>query len=131
MIRFLIDECLSPELATEAHERGFEATHIGYLGQLGAPDYHVRSLIVAGDFTFVTNNARDFLKIYRQVDVHAGLLLLLPKVTKPEQRRLFACALEAIIAAGSDLVGELVEVDKDGTVTISRYPDPMGNDWEP
>jgi hypothetical protein len=35
---------------------------------------------------------------------------------------------DAIIAAGSDITGELVEVDRDGTVRFRRYPDPLGND---
>jgi hypothetical protein len=32
--RFLIDECCSPSLASVAHTRGYEATHVGYLDRL-------------------------------------------------------------------------------------------------
>jgi hypothetical protein len=124
----LIDECLSPELATEARLRGFEAMPVIHLGLAGTSDRMLSAQIIGGDFTFVTNNGRDFLRLYRGVDVPAGLLVILPSARKPDQLRLFAAALDAIIAAGSDITGELVEVDRDGTVRFRRYPDPMGND---
>jgi len=99
-----------------------------HLGLAGTSDRMLAAQIIGGDFTFVTNNARDFLRLYRGVDVHAGLLVILPSARKPDQLRLFAAALDAIIAAGSDITGELIEVDRDGTVRFRRYPDPMGND---
>lgn len=112
MIRFLIDECLSPELATEARLRGFEAVPVVHPGLAGTSDRMLSTQIIGGDFTFVTNNAR----------------VILPSARKPDQLRLFAAGLDAIIAAGSDITGELVEVDRDGTVRFRRYPDPLGND---
>lgn len=128
MIRFLIDECLSPSLAAAAHVRGFEAHHVNWLALNTRSDRAIMPQIVGGDFTFVTNNAKDFLRLYRGVDVHAGLLIIMPSVGTADQRRLFAAALDAIIAAGADLTGELLEVDRDGTVRFRRYPDPLGND---
>lgn len=108
--------------------RGFEAMPVVHLGLAGASDRLLTTQIIGGDFTFVTNNARDFLRLYRGVEVHAGLLVILPSVRKDDQRRLFGAALDAIIAAGADLTGELVEVARDGTVRFVRYPDPLGND---
>lgn len=99
-----------------------------HLGMAGTSDRMLSTQIIGGDFTFVTNNARDFLRLYRGVDVHAGLLVILPSARKPDQLRLFGAALDAIIAAGADITGELVEVDRDGTVRFRRYPDPYGND---
>jgi hypothetical protein len=115
-------------LAAEAHQRGFEAHHVNWLALNTKSDRAILPQIVGGDFTFVTNNGRDFLRLYRGVDVHAGLLVILPSVGNAEQRRLFGAALDAIIAAGADITGELVEVDRDGTVRFRRYPDPLGND---
>ncbi len=128
MIRFLIDECLSPTLAAEAHQRGFEAHHVNWLALGTKSDRALLPQIIGGDFTFVTNNARDFLTLYRTIDLHAGLLIILPSVGTAAQRRLFGAALDAIVAAGSDITGELVEVALDGTVRFRRYPDPHGND---
>ncbi|MER8605883.1 DUF5615 family PIN-like protein [Mesorhizobium sp. M1233] len=41
-MKFLIDECLSPELAKLARERGFpESSHVRWLGLVGAKDHMV------------------------------------------------------------------------------------------
>jgi predicted nuclease of predicted toxin-antitoxin system len=128
LIRFLIDECLTPKLLIDAYAAGFEAHHAKNLGLSSQSDRALMVQIIGGDFTFVTNNARDFLSLYRTVDLHDGLLIILPSTEAMEQRRLFRAALDAIIAAGSDITGELVEVDRDGTVRFRRYPDPLGND---
>jgi predicted nuclease of predicted toxin-antitoxin system len=128
LIRFLIDECLTPELLAEAYARGFEAHHVNTLGLRKASDRALMVQIVGGGFTFVTNNRRDFLRLYHIIDVHAGLLVIVPSVAIDRQAELFNAALDAIIAAGSDLTGELVEVASDGTVTITRYPAPGGNE---
>jgi len=115
-------------LAAEAHQRGIEAHHVNCLALNTKSDRAILPQIIGGDFMFVTNNGRDFLRLYRGVDVHAGLLVILPSVGTAEQRRLFGAALDAIMAAGNDIAGELVEVDLDGTVRFRRYPDPLGND---
>jgi predicted nuclease of predicted toxin-antitoxin system len=128
LIRFLIDECLTPDLCAEAYARGFEAHHVNMLGLRRATDRALMVQIVGGDFTFVTNNRRDFLRLYHVIDIHAGLLVIVPSVAIARQAELFNAALDAIIAAGGDLTGELVEVAADGTVTITRYPPPGGND---
>lgn len=122
LIRLLIDECLSPELAVEARVRGFEAAPVIHMGLSGAADHNLRSVIAAGDFTFVTNNRRDFLSLYKLLDIHAGLIIILPNVRKAGQLQLFALALDAIAAAGGDVVNQLVEVDTDGRVSFSRWP---------
>lgn len=36
--------------------------------------------IVAEDFTFVTNNTRDFRKLYAKEEFHAGLVIIVPQV---------------------------------------------------
>lgn len=128
LIRFLVDECLTADLLAEAYARGFEAHHVNMLGLRTASDRALMVQIVGGDFTFVTNNRRDFLRLYRLVDVHAGLLIIVPSVDLERQIVLFNAALDAIIAAGDDIAGELVEVDAEGNVTITHYPPLGGNE---
>jgi hypothetical protein len=78
--------------------------------------------IIGGDFTFVTNNRRDFLRLYQPLELHAGLLIILPAAKRDGQIAMFLAALDAIEHRGPDLVNQLVEVDLDGRVTFSRHP---------
>ena len=47
-----------------ANGAGFEAHHVVELGLAGRRDHELRQIIVREEFAFVTNNARDFLRIY-------------------------------------------------------------------
>ena len=49
-----------------------------------------------GDFTFVTNNAKDFRRLYAREEVHAGLMILIPNAPPTEQRILFDAALDEL-----------------------------------
>lgn len=82
--------------------------------------------IVAADFTFVTNNARDFRKLYAAQPLHAGLVIIVPQVPPAMQRALFDSVLGAIDA--EDLpINEAIEVELVGeTVIITRYGLPGG-----
>ena len=122
MLRFLIDENVSRKIRTVAVERGYEAFHVGELGLLGRPDWALMPVITGGDFTFVTNDRQDFLRLYDRLDIHAGLLVIIPSVPMAEQARLFNLVLDAIEASGADPVNQLVEVHADGRVEISAWP---------
>lgn len=122
MIRLLIDECLSPRLISVAYAHGIEATHINHLGLASAKDHVLMPVIVGGDYTFVTNNRADFVRLYRHVDVHAGLLIVVPAVSKNGQERLLGLALDAIAARNFDTVNQLCEVHGDGRVEFSAWP---------
>ena len=77
-MNFLIDECLHTSLVEVAVERGHEATHVTYRGLSGVQDWNLMAPIREGEFTFVTNNAKDFRHLYAQEDIHAGLVILIP-----------------------------------------------------
>jgi len=79
-------------------------------------------VIIGGDYTFVTNNRGDFIRMYRSIDVHAGLLIILPAANVARQTALFNRALDAISARGHDVMNQLVEVDDQGRVAFSVYP---------
>ena len=63
-MRFLIDECLHESLAGVAHDAGFEATHVNHLGLSGKPDWVLAARIVKDEFTLVTNNRVDFMRLF-------------------------------------------------------------------
>jgi predicted nuclease of predicted toxin-antitoxin system len=58
-VKLWIDECLSPALVGQAHDRGYEATCTRDRGQLGLPDDELIVLAVDEGFAFVTNNDAD------------------------------------------------------------------------
>jgi predicted nuclease of predicted toxin-antitoxin system len=79
-VKFLTDECLHTSLVAVAQERGHEASHLNWLGLSGETDWGLMPRIIEGDFTFVTNNAKDFKKLYAKEPVHAGLVIVVPQV---------------------------------------------------
>jgi predicted nuclease of predicted toxin-antitoxin system len=122
---FLIDECLHESLIGLAHAAGFEATHVNHLGLSGQPDWALAERIVKDEFTFVTNNRVDFLRIFRKMELHPGLVVLVPNVVPALQRALFEGAIRYL--AGRDLVNTVIEVSLEGeTVRCVEYQLPEG-----
>jgi predicted nuclease of predicted toxin-antitoxin system len=120
-VNFLIDECLHTSLVEVAVARGHEATHVNYRGLSGVQDWNLMAPIREGDFTFVTNNAKDFRRLYALGEVHAGLVILIPNVPPSEQRELFDAALDDLVVAPG-LVNEALEVGiVEGEIQITRY----------
>ncbi len=119
-MRILIDECFHQSLVDLAHAAGFEATHVNHLGLSGQPDWVLAERIVKDEFTLVTNNRGDFIQLFRKMDLHPGLIVLVPNVVPALQRALFQAALK--YSAQRDLVNTVIEVSLEGkTVTCVEY----------
>jgi len=83
-MKLLVDECLSEELTKLAQRRGHaEASHVAWIGKRGWKDWELKTVIIHGDWTFVTRNSIDFRGPrdapgskgqYAGVEVHAGLI---------------------------------------------------------
>jgi hypothetical protein len=132
-MKFLIDECLSPELTNLARDRGYgESSHVVWLKKSGWKDWSLASFIIDGDWTFVTRNAIDFRGPasrpgsrgqYSDVPIHAGLVCL----DAPEgldldlQLELFEVALDEI--GDGDLINQVLEITllDDNEIHILRY----------
>src|SRR6202050_3864467 len=102
-MKILIDECLSIDLVSTANQAGHEAQHIAHVGKAGWKDWNVARHASDGDFVLVTNNASDFRRLYATRWLHSGLIIVIPKVNRAGQRRLFHAAIEELA-----IVGELV-----------------------
>ncbi len=124
----LIDECLSPRLVAVARARGLEAMHVTWLVLEGTGDWAVAGLAAERNYVLVTNNRRDFLRLYAQREVHNGLIIIVPKVLRAEQMRLFGIALD-VAEQQETLVNLLIEVHADGTVEVRNWAkdDPAGD----
>lgn len=120
-MKFLIDECLHTTLVAVAQTRGHECFHVNWLGLSGETDWDLMPRIVEGNFTFVTNNARDFRKLYARQELHAGLIIIVSQVLPAIQRELFETVL-ADLADNDELLNEVIEIDLDEeTAEMTRY----------
>jgi len=122
--RFLIDECLSPDLVQLGIDAGFECTCIRDRGLLGAQDRRIMEFLLEEDFTLVTTNVADFLALFGTEELHAGLVCLSFSTRHSNleaQRELFQVALEAL--GGDDMVNQVLEVSEnaEGEITVSTY----------
>jgi hypothetical protein len=132
-MKFLVDECLSPELTHCAHARGYgESSHVVWLGCGGWKDWDLRPLILEGDWTFVTKNSIDFRGPaatpgskgqYADVAIHAGLVCLNgpPGMDLDMQIELFGQALDEL-ETDDDLVNRVLEITMEGdSLHVQRY----------
>lgn len=89
-----------------------------FLGLSGASDHVLAQLCIERDFTFVTRNERDFVKLFAAYPLHAGLVVIRSNLTRHEQSMRFGEAMLAL-AAAPDLVNRLLVIDADGSITVA------------
>lgn len=117
-LKLLIDECLSPSLAAIARARGIAAEAVAYIGKEGWQDHSLVSFALDNDYTMVTNNRRDFLRLYAALEVHAGLIIIIPRASRERTRRLFAIALDRLESLGDAPINKVLEVLENGDVRL-------------
>jgi predicted nuclease of predicted toxin-antitoxin system len=120
-MRILIDECLTVRLVDVAQQAGFEAYHVAHRGWNALKDPALFAQIQDESFTFVTNNRDDFITLVQQVDLHAGLIVILPNVRRDEQIALFSQAL-ALASSLPSMVNRVIEIGRDGSAQVYELP---------
>lgn len=124
-MRFLIDECLHTSLVGVAEQHGHDCNHVNWLGLSGETDWNLMPRIVDGDYTFVTNNAADFRRLYARCEIHAGLVIIVPQVVPARQRALFNALLDTL-QPEETLINEVIEISLDfDEVVFTRYDMPQ------
>ncbi|MXW20049.1 MAG: hypothetical protein F4Z95_04535 [Gammaproteobacteria bacterium] len=124
-MKFLIDECLSPTLATIARTRGFaESTHVIWIGLQSRQDWALVRRAVDDGYVLVTQDRTDFTSLMERERSHPGLVCVNVAhglMSLGVQQALFEQALRHI--ADDNLEGEVVEITlaSDGTVRADRY----------
>ena len=98
---FLIDECLSQELAGLAQEHGYFALAANRMWRLRKrDDYRVARYALDRDLILVTNDQYDFERIYERFEVHPGIVFITAGRSKLRELRyqqaMFEIALDAI-----------------------------------
>lgn len=114
-------------LSNLAHGLGYEATSIRDLSRLSDPDSAIAAFAVANDWIVVTNNRTDYVRLYAKIDLHPGLIILLPSAPQARQLELFKIVAEALDDLG-DLTNQLIDVDRDGNITVTEWPPARRND---
>lgn len=135
-MKFLIDECLTPELVQLAQAAGHsESTCVRDRGLSGTKDWKLIEHVVAGDFTLVTHNSVDFRGggpgqlggQHAKQPIHAGLVCMnsVHVLDLQRQRDLFQVALEELANLG-ELVNQALEVFEmeDGSIEVVIYDIP-------
>lgn len=122
-MKFLIDECLSPELVAIAHTRGYgESTHVTWLGMRSRKDWTIVRRAVADGYVLVTNNAADFRALLGREEVHAGLVCInVASGLMSLDVQLFTFALDRL--GGREPINELLAItlDENKVVHGERY----------
>ena len=124
-MKFLIDECLSPDLTQLAWDAGFECAHVARIGRHGAKDWQHVQHAIDGDWVLVTNDTTDFVTLVGREEMHPGLVCLNfadgHRRTRESQKRLFQHALKHL--ADLDPVNEVLEIilNAHGRVSTERY----------
>lgn len=97
-MKFLVDECVSPALASMARDWGYhESTHVNWLGLSSKPDWTIVRRAVKDGYIVVTNNTEHFGALVRREELHAGLVCLnfpAGSMNLDIQKYLFSHALE-------------------------------------
>ena len=125
-MKFLVDECLSPDLVAIARAHG-ESTHVTWLGLRSRKDWSIVRRAVTDGYVLVTNNTMDFRLLLGREKVHAGLVCINVAhglMSLNVQKRLFALALDRL--GDREPINELLEItlDEYRTVHVERYDFP-------
>jgi predicted nuclease of predicted toxin-antitoxin system len=127
-VKFLIDECLSPELVGIARKRGHgDSTHVTWLGLRSRKDWTIVRRAIDDGYVLVTNNTTDFRSLLGRQKVHAGLVCInvTPGMMSLDvQKRLFVIALDRL--GDSEPINEVLEITlmADRSVRIDRFDFP-------
>jgi predicted nuclease of predicted toxin-antitoxin system len=123
-VKLLLDENISPKVAVMLCQDGIDACGARDRGLLEATDPEVFARAFAEDRILVTANVRDFEKLARCCEVHAGVVFLeCGDLLRSEQIEIVRRAVVAIIQRG-DLVNAVLRVAIDGAMSFEVMPAP-------
>jgi len=129
-VKYLIDECLSPTLATIARSSGFpESTHVTWIGLGWRRDWALVRRAVDDGYVLVTQDRNDFTSLMEREPRHPGLVCINVAhglMDLGTQQVLFEHALSQI--AETDLSNQVTEITltADRTVRVDRYRSMQG-----
>lgn len=96
--------------------------HVNHLGLRTEADWDLIRVVAEHDWVLVTNNAIEFRGRYRQIELHPGVVFLLPAVRREAQLALFEAALDHVREC-PDLVNTALDAafDAAGRPVVAAY----------
>jgi len=96
--------------------------HVNHLGLRTEKDWNLLKIVENNDWVLVTNNAIEFRGRYRRIEIHPGVVFLVPSVRGLDQVRLFEAALDHMQLL-PDLVNRAIDVifDQIGKIIVFDY----------
>ena len=129
-LKFLIDECLSPDL-TEIikNEYGCQAIHVPWLGtpprgHKAWKDPDIVERVISDDYILVTNNRRDFVAKYYPssgMDIQPGLIIIIEKSNLEKEKHLFRIVMNHVESM-DNTINKLVEIQANGNIRVADWP---------
>ncbi len=96
--------------------------HVNHLGLRSETDWELLKVVASDDWVLVTNNTVEFRGRYGEIDLHPGVVFLVPIVRRPHQMRLFQAALD-YLKQNPDLTNQALDVSlgPDGEIIVRSY----------
>ena len=130
-IRLLLDEDVSPKVAERLQKDDHvDAIHVRDRARLGDSDRQVLAFAFREDRILVTANVRDFVRLARATDLHAGIVLLMDgDLLRDEQLATVRTALRLMeneLRRRRDMVNRLLRISFDGKHKFETLPTSNG-----
>lgn len=122
-VKLLLDECLSPAAAQRlCAEHGVDAIHVRDRGLQASLDHEIFAFAFEQDRILATANVRDFVKLAKTRELHAGLILVeRENMLRDEQ---FECLVTVVRALeGRDMANKAVWVREGNVLEFVDLPE--------
>jgi predicted nuclease of predicted toxin-antitoxin system len=124
-MHILLDENVSPALATPLNRNGIPTQAVAYVGLSGADDPAVWAYAFSQNQVVVTLNAGDFLSLAAGVELHPGLIVRrVAGLSRSEQWAHIEPAIDYCMTeemAGRSLVNRVIEIHGVGHANLEFY----------
>jgi predicted nuclease of predicted toxin-antitoxin system len=126
-VKFLLDEHLSPTLASRMASLGCYGLAVPHVGLSGASDPAVWRYAYENDLTVITTNANDFLALL-DVEMHPGLIVLRESgLSRQEQWERIEPVLQYLVRLNDRnfMLNKVIEIDAPGRFSVREIPSPQ------
>jgi predicted nuclease of predicted toxin-antitoxin system len=124
-LRLLLDENVSPANVRPLSDTGHDVYHVRDRGLTGQPDHAIWRRAIDESRVLVTINARDFVRLAEQEELHGGLITFPSGSTPTEQLSLIRLAIarfELDREQGRDSMNRWLDIRADGELRVTDLP---------